>query len=143
MLRKPTRKTLKQTIADNRATLTFMSALAGAPAPVFHELSTDIVKPKKGLKTGKSNNNPTEAEILKSVIAFLRVHPKIAWVMRVNSGTFMEGDRYISCHSQKGMADVCGMMIAPVTSAGAFIDMPITRACMSVSWKLQSRPEWC
>ena len=118
MNRKPIRKPLKQIVADNRATISFMSALAGVDAPKFHELSVDIAKPQKAttaLKTGKLSTNPTEAQILKSVMAFLRAHPAVAWVMRVNSGTFVESyggsERYIQANSQKGMSDVCGMMV--------------------------------
>ena len=104
--RKP-RLTLRQTIESNRQAITFMAALAGNEPPKFDDT---LLKPKRERKAAVPSNHPTEAEILKSVLKFLRVHPDVAWVCRINSGVFAENDRFISANSQKGMSDIIGML---------------------------------
>jgi hypothetical protein len=104
--RKP-RLTLRQTIESNRQALTFMAALAGNQPPVFDET---LLKPKRERAPSKPSIYPTEAQVLKTILKYLRLHPQVAWVCRINSGTFAEDDRFIQSNSQKGMSDVLGMM---------------------------------
>jgi hypothetical protein len=107
MRQRKARPTLRETIAQNRATIAAMCALAGAPAPVFHE---DLIKPKRVRKTATPSVHPTEAQILKTIMAYLRVHPLVGLVIRVNSGVFSEDDRFIQSNSQRGMSDLCGTL---------------------------------
>jgi hypothetical protein len=107
MRTKKTRLTLRETIESNRKSLSFMAALAGNPEPVFDDT---LLKPKQIRKTPTPSNNPTEAQILKTILKYLRIHPMVAWRCRINSGTFSENDRFIQSNSQKGMSDIIGMM---------------------------------
>jgi hypothetical protein len=106
MARKP-RPTLRQTIEANRQALTFMAKLASNEPPTFHE---DLLKPKRERKAAAPSNHPTEAQVLKTIMAYLRVHPKVGLVIRVNSGTFAEDDRFIQSNSQRGMSDLFGTL---------------------------------
>jgi hypothetical protein len=101
------RLTLRETIESNRQALTFMAALAGKPQPVFDET---LLKPKQVRAPAKPSIHPTEAQILKTILKYLRLHPRVAWVCRINSGTFAEDDRFIQSNSQRGMSDILGMM---------------------------------
>jgi hypothetical protein len=101
------RKTVRENIANNQAQISAMCKLAGKPAPVFSE----ILKPVKPRAPAKPSIYPTEAQFLKTALKYLRLHPKVAWACRQNSGTFMDGDRFISANSQKGMSDILGMML--------------------------------
>jgi hypothetical protein len=107
MARKP-RLTLRQTIEANRLALTFMAKLAGKPAPTFDDT---LLKPKQVRKPAAPSVHPSEAEVLKTILKYLRLRKEVAWVCRINSGTFAEDDRFISSNSQKGMSDVIGMMV--------------------------------
>jgi hypothetical protein len=56
----------------------------------------------------------SEAQIQKSILVYLRLHPQVAWVGRFNSGAFIESyggqDRYIQANSVKGCSDILGML---------------------------------
>jgi hypothetical protein len=104
--RKP-RLTLRQTVESNRLALTFMAKLAGNEPPTFHE---DLLKPKRERKAAAPKVHPSEAEVLKTILKYLRYHPKVGLVIRVNSGVFAENDRFISANSQRGMSDICGCL---------------------------------
>lgn len=58
---------------------------------------------------------PSEAQIQKAVLAYLRHHPRVAIVYRVNSGTFTGANRdgstrYIRANTARGMPDICGAL---------------------------------
>ena len=102
------RLSLKQTIAANDKASKYYALMSGKPevSPASLETTT------KNLfeKTPRAKRDaPLEKIILKDTLKYLRLHPKVAWQARINSGTFMEGDRYISSTSQAGMSDVIGM----------------------------------
>ena len=101
-----TRKSIRQTVAENQAHIAGMCRLMGKPTPEKKVLFEPI-KPRT--KTTPSRNIP-ESVILKSIMEYLRYEPKVAWRMRCNSGTFMDGDRYISSTSQRGLSDIVGML---------------------------------
>ena len=101
------RKTLSQTLAENKANMAFYLLGTGKASTV--SIPQPAVKAPVKKSTPKSNE-PSEAQILKSILHYLRVHPKVAWRMRVNSGVFMDGDRYIQANSQRGCADIVGML---------------------------------
>jgi hypothetical protein len=104
--RKP-RLTLRQTIERNRQSLSFMAGLAGKPPPVFDD---SLLKPKRERKPSIQSNHPTEAQVLKTIMAYLRAHPKVGLVIRANSGVFMEEDRFIQANSERGMSDLFGTL---------------------------------
>ena len=62
----------------------------------------------------KASGEPSEAQILKAIMQLLHRHPKVASAVRFNSGTFVKqyGDKthYIRANTQKGMADIQGML---------------------------------
>ncbi len=62
----------------------------------------------------KPSTKPKERDILKAIMALLHRHPKVATVARFNSGVFQKqyGDKthYIRANTQKGMADIQGML---------------------------------
>ncbi len=63
----------------------------------------------KRVYTPRVNNGPTEAQVLKSVLAYLRRHPDVASVERSQSGLFVEGNRTIRV-GFVGKLDVSGFM---------------------------------
>ena len=50
-----------------------------------------------------------EASVLKAVLATLELHPKVAWVARMNSGAFQVEGRFIKA-GFKGCSDILGML---------------------------------
>ncbi|MCU0246155.1 MAG: hypothetical protein MUC42_06260 [Bryobacter sp.] len=50
-----------------------------------------------------------EADVLKAVLATLEMHPKVAWVARMNSGAFQIEGRFIKV-GFKGCSDILGML---------------------------------
>lgn len=50
-----------------------------------------------------------EADVLKAVLATLEMHPKVAWVARMNSGAFQIEGRFIKA-GFKGCSDILGML---------------------------------
>jgi hypothetical protein len=108
MKRSP-RKTMAQLVTENRAALNMLSLFSGKESAISR-IPTPI---HPVVTTKKAPTKPpaaSEAQILKSILAYLRARPDVAWVCRQNSGTFMDGDRYISANSQKGMSDILGML---------------------------------
>ena len=102
------RKSFRDTLLANKAANDFYAALSGKPqieqtvripdAPIHRVKSTE---PRKDL---------LEKDIQKHILILLKKHPKIHWVARFNSGTFISGDRYISSNTQDGMSDILGML---------------------------------
>jgi len=81
----------------------------GRPVPV--SLEAPVVKPRAARQP---SGEPSEASILKAIMQLLHRHPKVATVARFNSGTFVKqyGNKthYIRANTQKGMADIQGML---------------------------------
>ena len=99
------RKTMSQTVAENQLFLSGMCRLMGKP-----EYKPSIELKAVNKRTIRSEPKESESAIQKSIMAYLRLLPDVAWVCRQNSGTFVDGDRYISANSQKGMSDILGML---------------------------------
>jgi hypothetical protein len=100
------RKSMRQTVIDNRTQIDAMCKLMGAPKMEFSEMFKPLKKRAESVKS----IHPTEAQVLKSVLSYLRHDPRIGWCMRVNSGVFQDGDRFISSNSQRGCSDIIGML---------------------------------
>jgi hypothetical protein len=110
-MRKPVvRKSLRQTVTENQEALDFMSKLAGGDG---HVNKVVFKEPRKIAIKGPAVY-PSEAEVQNAILQYLRVHPKVAFAIRINSGgaieTYNGVERYISYHSQKGLSDIFGVM---------------------------------
>ncbi len=104
------RETLREKMLRNQATMDRYAAISGKPRVLL-----DI--PPEPVKRGprKPSGQPTEAQILKAIMALLKRHPKVAQCWRQNSGTFQERNRdgsvrYIRANTAKGMSDIMGVL---------------------------------
>jgi len=106
------RKSLRDILLENQAANNFYATMSGV---------TDVIKgvpqvikipdaPKKRIKSDVPRTDLLEKDIQKQILMLLKRHPKVQWVARFNSGTFVSGDRYISSNSQSGMSDILGML---------------------------------
>lgn len=101
------RKTLRETLLANEKAMGFYAAMAGKPMP---DRVIELPKePKKRIPSTEPRVDLLEKDIQKQILMLLKKHPKIQWVARFNSGTFMDGDRYIKSNSQDGLSDILGM----------------------------------
>jgi len=105
MGRKIVRKSLRQTVSENQAALDFMSKLAGGTGHV----NKVVFEPVKA-RAPRGPTMLTEAQIQKTILQYLKAHPKVAFAIRVNSGAHYEEDRLIYSNSQRGMSDIMGVM---------------------------------
>jgi hypothetical protein len=102
------RKTLREMYAETQKSLDTLSALTGKP-----RILVPVLPPKRTVR--KPSNPASEAQIQKAILAALQIHPAVALIYRVNSGTFAQTNRngskrYIRANSQRGMTDLCGTM---------------------------------
>lgn len=108
-MRKPARKSLRDTIAENQRAMDYYAIMTDRPR-------VDLRVPEvKQRAAPKPSGNPTEAQVLKAVMAFLRAHPKVATVWRQNSGVFAEQNRdgstrYVRANTARGMSDIAGFL---------------------------------
>lgn len=95
-------KSTKQTLRDNQAAMNFYAISAGKePEPL-----PDV--PAVG--TRKRQGKTPEGQVLGAVLAYLNVHPQVAWAHRMNSGAFqLEGGRFYRS-GWVGASDVIGQM---------------------------------
>ena len=105
------RRTLREQMLRNQQTEALYAALSGRPA---RELPIPPEPVKRGPR--KPSAEPSEAEILRAILAMLRRHPKVALCWRQNSGTFQERNRdgttrYIRANTQRGMSDIMGALM--------------------------------
>jgi hypothetical protein len=110
------RPTLRETIVKNQATMDLYAALSGKPRV---ELTMPPEPVKRAPRAKPAEPRGTEADVMKAVHAFLRVHPRVAWFMRINSGAVSDGDRHVVFYRlwmrglgvrSKGMADYLGQL---------------------------------
>jgi hypothetical protein len=104
------RETLREVMLRNQTAMDRYAAISGKPRVLL-----DI--PPEPAKRGprKPSGQPTEAQILKAIVALLKHHPRVAQCWRQNSGTFQERNRdgsvrYIRANTAKGMSDIMGVM---------------------------------
>ena len=105
------RRTLREIMLANQKSEALYAALAGVPVREFDQMPPE---PRKRAPA-KPSNEPSEAEILRAIMALLRHHPKVASYWRQNSGTFAERNRdgsvrYIRANTAKGMSDIMGVL---------------------------------
>jgi hypothetical protein len=104
------RRTLRETIMANQKSMDVYAAMSGKPRVEF-----DIPPEPKKRAPAKPSGEPSEAQILRAIMALLRHHPKVASYWRQNSGTFAERNRdgsvrYIRANTAKGMSDIMGVL---------------------------------
>ena len=104
------RKTYREIVQTNQKSMDNLAALWGKPRQVL-----DMPPEPKKRAPAKPSGEPTESQILKSIMSLLKRHPKVAQVWRQNSGTFQERNRdgsvrYIRANTQKGMSDIMGIL---------------------------------
>jgi hypothetical protein len=104
------RETLREVMLRNQAAMDQLAAISGKPRVLL-----DIPPEPAILSPRKASGQPTEAQILKSVMQLLKHHPRVASCWRVNSGTFQERNRdgsvrYIRANTAKGMSDIMGVL---------------------------------
>jgi hypothetical protein len=104
------RETLREVMLRNQTAMDRYAAISGKPRVLL-----DI--PPEPAKRGprKPSGQPTEAQILKAIVALLKHHPRVAQCWRQNSGTFQERNRdgsvrYIRANTAKGMSDIMGVL---------------------------------
>jgi hypothetical protein len=110
------RPSLRETITRNQATMDLYAAMSGKPRV---ELTMPPEPVKRAPRAKPAEPRGTEADVMKAVHAFLRVHPRVAWFMRTNSGAVSDGDRHVVFYRlwmrglgvrSKGMADYLGQL---------------------------------
>ena len=104
------RKTFREIVATNQKSMDNLAALWGRPRHVL-----DMPPEPKRRAPAKPSGEPTESQILKSIMLLLKRHPRVAQVWRQNSGTFQERNRdgsvrYIRANTQRGMSDIMGIL---------------------------------
>jgi len=104
------RRTLREQMLRNQQTEALYAALSGKPA---RQLPIPPEPKKRAPRT--PSTEPSEAEILRAIMALLKRHPRVAQAWRQNSGTFQERNRdgttrYIRANTQRGMSDIMGVL---------------------------------
>lgn len=100
------RRSMRDTLAGNNAAQRFYAAMAGIDPPA--ELLNSI-KPKR-TAAPRDPSKVYEKDVLADVLQALRADPRVALVMRQQSGVFVEGNRHIRVGS-RGLLDIGGMLI--------------------------------
>jgi hypothetical protein len=110
------RPSLRETIAKNQASMDLYAAMSDRPRVVFDAPPEPV---KRAPRANPAEPRGTEADVMRAVHAYLRVHPRVAWFMRVNSGSVSDGDRHVVFYRlwmrgagvrSKGMADYLGQL---------------------------------
>ena len=80
------RKTLREVMLANHAALCQMAALAGKPMPPLPQSLPPEPKRRAAASPRTAASIPLEKEVQASIIEFLLHHPRVALVIRHNSG---------------------------------------------------------
>lgn len=100
-------RTYRETMEQNdRAQQGWANAM-GVPVAEKYLNRLPAIKPHK---PRAPSSEPSESQILKSIMQLLKRHPKVAMCWRQNSGTFREGDRFIRANTARGMSDIMGTL---------------------------------
>jgi len=126
------RQILTQNLAAERALFVSMDTddpkYPAAKARI--ERLTNAIPPKRDRVVRPVDGKPAmplERDIQKACLQLLRVHPKVAYCWRANSGTFTEqnadgSQRYISANSAPGCPDILGYL-----KGGRFLAIEVKR----------------
>lgn len=83
------RRTLREVMQDHQRSEDTLAAIWGKPR---RELPIPPEPRKRA--PAKPSANGTESDVMTAVFQLLRVHPRVAWFMRLNSGAVQDGDRF-------------------------------------------------
>ena len=97
------RQSHRDKLIENKRALDFMADAVGKPRMQFE------IPPPPKKRAPRDSEIPLEKEVLADVLQALRCDPRVALVDRRQSGTFMDGDRYIKV-GVKGTLDISGML---------------------------------
>lgn len=106
MARGIAKKSLRETLIENRKGEQLWAGMFGKP------LREDMpeIKEKAVRKPSMPMPGAKEADVLKSVLEFLRLHPRVGWVRRMNVGATESADgRYVK-FGFTGCSDIIGQM---------------------------------
>lgn len=108
------RRTLREQMLRNQKTEALYAALSGKPARELPIPPEPKRRPKREPSPAEQRQ-PSEAEILRAIMALLKRHPRVAQCWRQNSGTFAERNRdgsmrYVRANTAKGMSDIMGVL---------------------------------
>ena len=108
------RRTLREQMLRNQQTEALYAALSGRPARELPIPPEPKRRPKREPSPAEQRQ-PSEAEILRAIMALLKRHPRVAQVWRQNSGTFAERNRdgsmrYVRANTARGMSDIMGVL---------------------------------
>ncbi len=105
------RQSYQDKLRANKRALDQLADMAGKPRMDFRDLNgAPLIRDVKPRAKRSASNVPLESDVLRAVMQFLRLHPRVAWVCRMNSGVFQDGDRFIRANTQRGMSDILGML---------------------------------
>lgn len=99
------RPSLRDTLAANNAADRFYAAMAGV-----EPRCQSVLPEKRGPAKPRDPTKIYEREVLADVLSALRSDPRVALVMRQQSGVFVEGNRHIRVGTP-GTLDVGGMLV--------------------------------
>lgn len=98
---------LDEQLAAADSALTYMAHMAGKP--IVHQRHVPKEKAVR-VKSGIPLPGAKESDVLASVLAFLRLHPSVGWVRRMNVGASESADgRYVK-FGFTGCSDIIGQM---------------------------------
>jgi len=108
------RKSYRDTLLDAQKANDHYALLADKPKLDYGGMIPDAPKKRAPKQPSAEPAEPLESAILKTIIAYLKRHPKVWWACRINSGV-MESDyngrkSFTRFNSQVGMSDILGMM---------------------------------
>jgi hypothetical protein len=93
-----------------------------APAPLNAGARNREVGPGAAATLSAKPTPAPESAVLPAVLTALRLHPRVAWAHRMNTGAYAVGDRYVR-FGFPGLADIIGQ-----TVSGAFLAIEVKRA---------------
>ena len=106
---------LREQVSTHRRWLDMMADSVGHERMPVTQTEQALAVRRTRIRKPSDPTRILEKHVLKAVLDYLRRHPKVAMVYRVNSGTFTQqnrdgSERYIRANSAKGMADIMGTL---------------------------------
>ena len=94
-------------MAETQAHVDAMCQMAGRPRLDLH---VPEARPRAAPRKRSADGKPLERDILKAILQYLRLHPRVAFAGRFNRGAMVAGFRYVSFNSVAGFPDIHGLM---------------------------------
>ena len=107
---KRARPSYRDTLLASKRANDMMADLAGKPRLDYGDMIREPVK--RAAK--QPSAEPLESDVQKAIIHYLKLHQKVAWVARFNSGVMRSEyngkESFTRFSTQAGLSDVLGMM---------------------------------